>query len=113
VLLPVPGGMISGSADPVGSQRGPDPSGLADTLAADSDLWPPLSKREYQVVQCLAGGLSNKVIARELNIKEGTVKVHVKGLLRKIRASNRTQLAIWALCHRACNSPRKWALKIP
>jgi two-component system, NarL family, nitrate/nitrite response regulator NarL len=56
-----------------------------------------LSRRECQVVRCLAIGLSNKTIARELNITEGTVKVHVKGLLRKIRARNRTQLAIWAL----------------
>jgi two-component system nitrate/nitrite response regulator NarL len=60
-------------------------------------LSPPLSRREYQVVRCLAIGLSNKTIARELNITEGTVKVHVKGLLRKVKAANRTQLAIWAL----------------
>jgi len=60
-------------------------------------LSPPLSRREYEVVRCLAIGLSNKTIARELNITEGTVKVHVKGLLRKVKAANRTQLAIWAL----------------
>jgi two-component system, NarL family, nitrate/nitrite response regulator NarL len=60
-------------------------------------LSPPLSRREYQVVRYLAIGLSNKTIARELNITEGTVKVHVKGLLRKVKAANRTQLAIWAL----------------
>jgi len=60
-------------------------------------LSPPLSRREYQVMRCLAIGLSNKTIARELNITEGTVKVHVKGLLRKVKAANRTQLAIWAL----------------
>jgi two-component system nitrate/nitrite response regulator NarL len=60
-------------------------------------LSPPLSRREYQVIRCLAIGLSNKTIARELNITEGTVKVHVKGLLRKVKAANRTQLAIWAL----------------
>lgn len=57
----------------------------------------PLSRRERQVLRCLANGLPNKVIARELNITEGTVKVHVKGLLRKTTAHNRTQLAIWAL----------------
>jgi hypothetical protein len=42
-------------------------------------------------------GLPNKSIARELNITEATVKVYVKGLLRKIKVSNRTQVAIWAL----------------
>jgi len=57
----------------------------------------PLSRREYQVVRCLAIGLPNKAIARELNITEGTIKVHVKALLRKTKARNRTQLAIWAL----------------
>jgi two-component system nitrate/nitrite response regulator NarL len=41
--------------------------------------------------------LPNKSIARELNITEATVKVYVKGLLRKIKVSNRTQVAIWAL----------------
>jgi len=50
-------------------------------------------------MRSLAIGLPNKVIARELNITEGTVKVHVKGLLRKTNARNRTQLAIWALRH--------------
>ncbi len=48
-------------------------------------------------MRCLAVGLQNKLIARELSITEGTVKVHVKGLLRKTGARNRTQLAIWAL----------------
>lgn len=56
-----------------------------------------LSQREGQVLRCLVDGASNKEIARELEITETTVKAHVKGLLRKIRASNRTQAAIWAL----------------
>jgi hypothetical protein len=42
-------------------------------------------------------GDSNKMIARELGITEATVKVHLKGLLRKIGAGNRTQAAIWAM----------------
>jgi len=37
------------------------------------------------------------MIANHLNITEATVKVHLKSLLRKINASNRTQAAIWAL----------------
>jgi len=56
-----------------------------------------LSQREGQVLRCLVDGASNKAIARELEITETTVKAHVKGLLRKMRASNRTQAAIWAL----------------
>lgn len=56
-----------------------------------------LSPREIQILRCLVAGHANKVIARELNITEGTVKVHIKRLLKKINARNRTQAAIWAL----------------
>lgn len=56
-----------------------------------------LSERELQILQCLAQGDSNKTIANRLDITEATVKVHVKSLLRKIRANNRTQAAIWAV----------------
>jgi two-component system, NarL family, nitrate/nitrite response regulator NarL len=57
------------------------------------------SEREHQILQCLVNGLSNKAIARKHHIAEATVKVHVKGLLRKVQVSNRTQAAIWALNH--------------
>ena len=57
----------------------------------------PLAKRERQVMDCLVRGLSNKCIARELDIVEGTVKVYLKCLSRKLKVANRTQLAIWAL----------------
>ncbi|AWJ89745.1 response regulator transcription factor [Azospirillum sp. YIM DDC1] len=56
-----------------------------------------LSQREVQILRCLLNGDSNKMIANHLNITEATVKVHLKSLLRKINASNRTQAAIWAL----------------
>ena len=58
-----------------------------------------LSDRETQILQCLVEGCANKLIARRLGIAEATVKVHIKGLLRKINVSNRTQAAIWALNH--------------
>ncbi len=60
-----------------------------------------LSQRETQVLRWLVDGASNKVIAREMQITETTVKAHIKGLLRKIRATNRTQAAIWALENKA------------
>jgi len=56
-----------------------------------------LSQREVQILRCLLNGNSNKMIANHLRITEATVKVHLKSLLRKINASNRTQAAIWAL----------------
>jgi DNA-binding NarL/FixJ family response regulator len=53
-----------------------------------------LTGRQYQVVQCLRKGLPNKIIARELGMTEGTVKVHVRQIMRKLGATNRTQIAI-------------------
>jgi two-component system nitrate/nitrite response regulator NarL len=56
-----------------------------------------LSVREIQILRGLVDGLSNKTIARQFDIMEATVKVHVKAILRKIGVQNRTQAAIWAL----------------
>jgi len=58
-----------------------------------------LSARETQILGCLTKGEPNKVIARKLEITEATIKVHIKAILRKIGAANRTQAAIWA-CQR-------------
>ena len=64
--------------------------------AASADL-EGLSEREVQILRCLLNGHPNKVIAKKLSITEATVKVHLKGVLKKINAANRTQAAIWAL----------------
>jgi two-component system, NarL family, nitrate/nitrite response regulator NarL len=74
-----------------------NPTALPQAITSDPQLKVTLSKREQQIIDCLVCGLPNKSIARELNITEATVKVYVKGLLRKIKVSNRTQVAIWAL----------------
>jgi two-component system nitrate/nitrite response regulator NarL len=58
-----------------------------------------LSVREILILRCLMDGDSNKVIARKCDIAEATVKVHVKTILRKIKAKNRTQAALWATAH--------------
>jgi two-component system nitrate/nitrite response regulator NarL len=66
------------------------------------DSSPPakgLSVRETVILRCLMDGDSNKIIARKFDITEATVKVHVKAILRKIQAKNRTQAAIWAASH--------------
>jgi two-component system, NarL family, nitrate/nitrite response regulator NarL len=60
-----------------------------------------LSPRETRILRCLARGASNKLIARDLQISEATVKVHVKAILRKIGVANRTQAAIWAMTNTA------------
>jgi two-component system, NarL family, nitrate/nitrite response regulator NarL len=58
---------------------------------------PALSGRELEILNCLASGDSNKIIARTCRIAESTVKLHLKSILRKIQVQNRTQAAIWAL----------------
>ena len=55
-----------------------------------------LSAQEERILGYLVQGHSNKAIARELAITDATVKVHVKAILKKIGAQNRTQAAIWA-----------------
>lgn len=54
----------------------------------------PLTERQKQVLLGIAAGKSNKQIGRDLNILEGTVKVHVRAIMEKFAARNRTQLAI-------------------
>lgn len=62
--------------------------------APDADC---LTTREKQILQLIAAGKSNKHIARDLNISDGTVKVHVKNLLRKLNLQSRLEAAVWAL----------------
>jgi two-component system nitrate/nitrite response regulator NarL len=68
-----------------------------------------LSSREAEILRCLMQGAPNKVIARELDVAEATVKVHVKAILRKIQVSNRTQAAIWATEHMSQDEPTQLA----
>jgi len=56
-----------------------------------------LSKQELRILQGLANGDPNKVIAHHLGITEATVKVHVKTILRKLGTTNRTKAAIFAI----------------
>jgi two-component system nitrate/nitrite response regulator NarL len=60
----------------------------------------PLSPREREILNCLELGLPNKTIARNLGMAEATVKVQLKSVLRKIKATNRTQAAVWAMNNR-------------
>jgi DNA-binding NarL/FixJ family response regulator len=61
----------------------------------DTDI--PLTKREMQVLRHLALGLSNKEIGKSLSISVETVKEHVQNILRKLKLSDRTQAAVWAV----------------
>lgn len=54
-----------------------------------------LTHRELQILKYIAEGLSNKLIARKLDIAESTVKVHVKHLLKKLGFRSRVEAAVW------------------
>ncbi len=58
-----------------------------------------LSDREIEILESIMAGMANKVIARQFDICEATVKVHVKAILRKLGVGNRTQAATWAVKH--------------
>jgi two-component system nitrate/nitrite response regulator NarL len=55
-----------------------------------------LTDQEGRILELIADGKSNKLIAKELNIAEGTVKVHVKHLLKKLNLRSRVEAAVWA-----------------
>jgi two-component system nitrate/nitrite response regulator NarL len=55
-----------------------------------------LTEQESRILDHLVDGKSNKLIARDLGIAEGTVKVHVKHLLKKLNLRSRVEAAVWA-----------------
>ena len=63
---------------------------------AASDSGTPLSPREEEVLREIARGMSNKEIARVLDIAETTVKIHVQHILRKLGLTSRVQAAVYA-----------------
>lgn len=77
---------------------------LAHSLRAETQPRDPdeagLTEQERRILELIAAGKSNKLIARELDIAEGTVKVHVKHLLRKLNLRSRVEAAVWAIEHK-------------
>ena len=58
-----------------------------------------LSVREREILAHIARGMSNKEIARALDVAESTVKIHVQHILRKLNLASRVQAALWAVEH--------------
>lgn len=64
-----------------------------------------LSQRQREIFRLLVAGGSNKAIARELGVLEGTVKVHVRAVMQKLGVRNRTQIAVVAARHGSPQDP--------
>lgn len=72
--------------------------GLHSNAEANAEeLAEPLSEREWEVLDLLAEGLSNKLIAHRLSISEHTVKTHVAAIFAKLGASSRTEAVSQAI----------------
>jgi DNA-binding NarL/FixJ family response regulator len=80
---------------------------LSATSSAVTPLRAPaagaITSRELAVVRAIHQGKPNKIIAYELNMCESTVKVHVRHIMKKLRAKNRTDVAIKATGLLACS----------
>ncbi len=90
----------------------PDLTGALANLVKDGDPsnakvaaspFSSLTPREMEILCHLAEGESNKVIARNLSISDGTVKLHVKAILRKLEVHSRVEAAVMAVERRLCN----------
>ncbi len=80
----------------LGEQFAPLDFMTGDEDASNHPMIELLSRRELQVLRGLTEGKANKEIARDLDIQEPTVKLHVKTLYKKLGAANRTQAAMMA-----------------
>lgn len=69
---------------------------LRDMARPRSPAEAGLTDQESRILELIADGKSNKLIAKELDIAEGTVKVHVKHLLKKLNLRSRVEAAVWA-----------------
>jgi DNA-binding NarL/FixJ family response regulator len=81
-----------------GAAAEPSKAGRSDVSGSKGDpgggaTYKPISPRQRDVLDCVRRGLSNKEIARELDIAEGTVKIHLAALFSHFGARNRTELA--------------------
>ncbi len=77
----------------VAARRRSEPS--SEPLAARETL----TARELEILKCIANGLSNKAIARQLGLSLHTVKRHVANILGKLGVGSRVQAATWLRAH--------------
>lgn len=74
-------------------------------LQVDKEAVKDISRSEWQIIQTVGSGMSNKEIAQELSLSEGTIRNSISNILFKLGLRDRTQLAIWAVQTGAVNRP--------
>jgi DNA-binding NarL/FixJ family response regulator len=81
------------------SRQSPEAATISINRLSDEDFIPayPLTERELEVLKLIVDGCSNAQIAEKLYITVGTVKTHVRNILNKLCADDRTQVAVRAL----------------
>jgi two-component system nitrate/nitrite response regulator NarL len=62
--------------------------------------------QEIIILRCVANGESNRLIGKKLGISEADLRIHIKQILKKLRVSNRTQAAPWAVARGLAVPPR-------
>ncbi|HPR05315.1 MAG TPA: response regulator transcription factor [Denitromonas sp.] len=78
------------------ANRTPGGASASSPTVADTEL-DKLTPREREILGCIAKGQSNKQIARNLEVAESTVKIHVQSVLKKLHLSSRVQAAVFAV----------------
>lgn len=82
-----------GTFVPAESLRASKLAASSAPLAAKPEARGPFTVRQLAVIDALRQGKANKIIAFELNLRESTVKVHVRNIMKKLHAKNRTEVA--------------------
>ena len=90
------GALVDGVRAALRGERALDPAAAALLPGLHDDPLRQLTPRELEVLTLLAEGLSNKALAKRLNVGEKTVKTHVSSLLAKLGLKDRTQAALFA-----------------
>ena len=95
--------LVGSLARMVRGNAGAEPAAARRPVAPFAELTP----RELEILECIADGSSNKMIARALQITDGTVKLHVKAILRKLGMRSRVEAAVIAVEHGLGRNRRK------
>lgn len=94
------GALLDGIRAALRGERVLDPAAAALLPTLQDDPLKRLTPRERTVLELLAEGLSNKAVAKRLNVGEKTVKTHVSSVLAKLGVKDRTQAALYAQSRR-------------